>query len=345
MPLLAALFVLSLLLAPSGMPRAQAGNGGPAYAQRDDAMQLADDIAARHRLDAGWVRKQLAQAKLVPAVQRLIAPTGPDTAKDWAAYRARFVEPTRVRAGAAFWQQNSAWLALAEERYGVPPEIVVGILGVETLYGRQMGGFRAIDALATLAFDFPSEARRDRSAFFRDELGALFALAYRHGLDVQALRASYAGALGMPQFMPSSWRRYAIDFDGDARIDLHGSAADVIGSVANYLADAGWQRGRPTHFAVTPPGDPADRAALLAPDIVPSWNAEYFAERGAVLSDAGRQYERALALVELRNGDATPSYIAGTVNFYVVTRYNQSSYYALAVIELGLAVLAHRAAR
>lgn len=332
------LLVLLALLLPPAASAAPAADSA-AYVARDDVMQFADQVAEQHRLDPGWVRKQLARAKFVPSVVRLIAPPAANgTARDWAAYRARFVEPARIGAGAAFWRHNIAWLTLAEERYGVPPGIIAGIIGVETLYGRHMGGFRAIDALATLAFDFPSDARRDRSAFFRSELGALFALAHREGFDVQALKASYAGALGMPQFMPSSWSRYAIDFDGDGRIDLHASSADVIGSVASYLAEFGWQRGRPTHFEVSPPADAADRAALLAPDIVPSWNAEYFAERGALLSEAGREYDRALALIELRNGDAPPSYIAGTVNFYAITRYNQSSYYALAVIELGAAV-------
>ena len=322
---------------PAAVLAATPTESSPRYAGRDDAMRFADELASRHNLDAGWVRHKLAQARFAPAVTKLIAPPPTGMQKNWAAYRARFIEPTRLAAGAAFWQRNESWLTLAEQRYGVPPAIVIGIVGIETLYGKQMGGFRAIDALATLAFDFPA-GRRDRSAFFRDELGALFALAARERFDVLALKASYAGALGMPQFMPSSWSRYAIDFDGDGRTDLHGSGADVIGSVAHYLAESGWQRGRPTHFEVSAPPAEADRAALLELDIVPSWNAEYFAERGAVLSDAGKQYDRALALVELQNGDAAPSYVAGTVNFYAITRYNWSSYYALAVIELGAAV-------
>jgi membrane-bound lytic murein transglycosylase B len=152
------------------------------------------------------------------------------------------------------------------------------------------------------------------------------------------VRGSYAGAIGLPQFMPGSINRWAVDFDGDGRIDLLGSAADTIGSIANYLAGFGWQRGLPTHYEVTVPLDDADRSALLAPDIVPSFSAAQFAERKAVLSEPARAHEGLLALVMVENGDAAPSYVAGTRNFYVVTRYNWSSYYALAVITLGEAV-------
>ena len=152
--------------------------------------------------------------------------------------------------------------------------------------------------------------------------------------------------MGLGQFMPGSINRFAVDFDGDGHIDMAGgpaqSAADVIGSVAHYLAEHGWQRGMPTHYAVKPPVDTADRAALLAPDILPSFTAAQMAERGAVLDAAGAGHAGPLALVELQNGDAAPSHVAGTQNFYAVTRYNWSSYYALAVIELGLAVAAAR---
>ena len=154
----------------------------------------------------------------------------------------------------------------------MPPFAVIGIIGVETFFGQQMGRFRVIDALATLAFDFPP-GRKDRSAFFRDELGELLALAQRASVDPLSLLGSYAGAMGMPQFMPSSHNKYAIDFDGDGHIDLHASTADVIGSVAHYLAEFGWQRERPTHFEVAAPVEVADRAALLVPDIVPSFDS------------------------------------------------------------------------
>jgi membrane-bound lytic murein transglycosylase B len=208
------------------------------------------------------------------------------------------------------------------------------VIGVESIYGRHMGTFRVIDALATLSFDFPS-GRRDRSAFFRDELEQFFVMAHSEGLDPLAPKGSYAGAMGMGQFMPSSWNKFAVDFDGDGRIDMNHSPADAIGSVAHFLAEAGWQRGQPTRYVVSPPVDSVDRAALLGPDILPTFTAQEFAARGAVLEPAGQAHEGKLALVELQNGDAAPSYVAGTANFYAVTRYNWSSYYALAVIELG----------
>lgn len=317
---------------------------GPSYAQRPEAMALARDIAERHALDPAWTQAQLATAHQVPAVARLIMPPPAGTAKNWAAYRARFVEPARVQAGLAFWDAQARWLDAAQARYGVPPEVVIGILGVETYYGRLTGSFRVLDALATLSLDFPS-GRKDRSGFFRDELGEFLKLAHREGLDPAAVKGSFAGAIGLGQFMPGSINRHAVDFDGDGHIDMVASAADVIGSVGHYLAQHGWQRDMPTHFAVQPPVDTAARARLLATDILPSWTAAQLTEQGAELDAAGRAHAGPLALVELQNGDAAPSHIAGTANFYAVTRYNWSAYYALAVIELGRAVAAQRAAR
>ena len=307
------------------------------YGTREDVLRFADEAAQKHGLDAQAVRAALAQARFVPSVARLIMPPPAGTAKNWAAYRARFVEPVRVRAGVEFWNANRRWLEQAEQAYGVPPEIVVGIIGVETLYGVHLGGYRVIDALATLTFDFPV-GRKDRSAFFRDELEQLFVLSARAGSDPAALKGSYAGAFGMPQFMPSSFNKYAVDFDFDGRIDLHRSSADVIGSVAHYLAQFGWQRGLKPYYEVAAPVDSADRALLLGPDIVPSFSPREFTDRGARLEEAALDLPGQLALVELQNGDAAPSYVAGTANFYAVTRYNWSSYYAMAVIELGQAV-------
>lgn len=309
------------------------------YGRRDDVMALARSIAERQNLDVQWVSDMLAQSRYVPSVAKFIMPPPAGTAKDWSAYRARFIEPTRLRAGVEFWRNNERWLRMAEQKYGVPPEIVIGIVGVETLYGRHMGAFRVIDALATLSFDFPA-GRKDRSPFFREELEQLFVLCHRSRIDPLSVKGSYAGALGMPQFMPSSWNKYGVDFDEDGQVDLHTSAADVIGSVAHYLAEFGWQRGMPTHYDVAAPVEVVDRALLLVPDIVPSFTPAQFAERGAVLPEAAQQHNGLLALVELQNGDAAPSYVAGTSNFYAVTRYNWSSYYALAVIELGRTVSA-----
>ncbi len=311
------------------------------YGSRNDVLEFADELAIRQGLDAAWVRAQLSQARYLPAVARLMTPPPAGTAKNWAAYRERFVEPVRLRAGRNFWNANQRWLAEAEARYGVPPEIVVGIIGVETVFGQQMGSFRVIDALATLAFDYPV-GRRDRRPFFRDELENYLRMSSDLAIAPASLRGSYAGAIGMPQFMPSSIRKYAVDFDGDGRIDLHENSADVIGSVAHYLAEFGWQRGLPTYFEVGAPVDAGDRAALLGPDILPTFSARDFSERGAWLPPAGIQHEGKLALVELQNGNAAPSFVAGTANFYAITRYNWSSYYAMAVIELGQAIKSTR---
>jgi membrane-bound lytic murein transglycosylase B len=311
------------------------------YGSREDVQRFADEVAVRHGINAAWLREHLAGARYKPVIARLVMPAPPGTAKNWAAYRDRFVEPVRLRAGREFWNQNEQWLAEAERRYGVPPEIVVGIIGVETIYGRQMGSFRVIDALATLAFDFPT-GRRDRTPFFRDELEQFLLLCHERGLDPQQVRGSFAGAIGMPQFMPSNLRRLAVDFDQDGRIDLLQSRADVIGSVAHYLAQHGWQRGLPTHHEIAVPNLAADKAALLEPDILPTFSAQQMVDRGAWLPPAARQYDGKLALVELQNGDGAASHVAGTANFYAITRYNWSSYYAMAVITLGQAIKASR---
>jgi len=304
------------------------------YGSREDVVSFAEGVAERHELDAEWVKSSLGQARFIPAVTRYIMPPTTGTAKNWAAYRARFVEPIRIRAGIAFWRANQRWLDQANDLYGVPPEIVVGIVGVESIFGRQMGDFRVIDALATLAFDFPS-GRKDRSAFFKEELEAWFVLCKSEGVDPLAWRGSYAGALGMAQFMPSSFNKYAVDFDGDGHVDLHSSAADVIGSLANYLAEFGWKRGLPARFEVKAPTETSERAALLAPDIVPTFTAAEMLQHGAWLPEAALGVDSLLALVELQNGDAAPTYVAGTTNFYALTRYNWSSYYAMAVLVLG----------
>ena len=310
------------------------------YGSRSDAIQWAEDAAQRIDLPADWVRQQIGQARRIPQIEQLVLPAPTPAAKNWRAYRSRFIEPRRIEAGAAFWQRHQATLERAEQTYGVPASIIVGIIGVETLYGQHMGNFRIMDALATLAFDFPQAHPRaaERQAFFQRELEHFLRLTQRSGTDPFSLRGSYAGAMGMPQFMPSSWRHYAVDFDGDGRIDLFNSTADAIGSVANYFKAFQWQAGMPTHYPVTLAPGQTDMNALLAPDILPTFSVESFMAKGAQLQGLALQHSGPLALIELRNGEEAPSYVAGTENFYAVTRYNWSSYYAMAVIELGQAV-------
>jgi membrane-bound lytic murein transglycosylase B len=300
-------------------------------------MLAADDIALRLQLDPAWVRATIGQARYMPQVAKFIQPPPAGTAKNWRVYRSRFIDAHRIQAGVKFWQDNQDSLARAELETGVPAEIIVGIIGVETIYGQQTGTFRVVDALSTLAFDFPATHPRaaQRSAFFKNELAEFLSLTHRTGMDPTAALGSFAGAMGMPQFMPSSWTKYAVDFDADGKIDLFRSTADVIGSVANYFVAFNWQTNMPTHYSVTFNADSLNMSALMAPDILPTFSVADLAEKGAMVGGEGLNHKGPLALVELQNGDAEPSFVAGTENFYAITRYNWSSYYAMAVIELG----------
>ncbi len=314
------------------------------YAGQPAAEQLAREIAQRRGWDPQWVQHWIGQSRQLPGVIRLVTPV-PAAARNWATYRARLVEPARIEAGRHFWQAQRTALERAEASHGVPAWLIVGIIGIETYYGRHTGSYRVLDALATLSLDFPAVHPRAaaRQSYFRGELETLLQLSQEQGVAPDSWRGSYAGAMGLPQFMPGSWLKYAIDFDGDGRIDLRTSTADAIGSVANYLRQHGWQSGMPTHYPVRLEASDQDLATLLAPDIKPSFDADRFQALGARLD--APQHAGPLALIELRNGDprqggAAPSFVAGTENFYVVTRYNWSSQYAMAVIELGQAVQA-----
>jgi membrane-bound lytic murein transglycosylase B len=308
---------------------------------------FAADVTERRGIPNEWLRTQLAQARRLATVQRLIMPPPVGVAKNWAAYRARFIGPERTAAGLAFWREHAPVLARAEAQYGVPAALIVAIVGIETYYGRIVGNFRVLDALATLTFDFP-KGRSDRSAFFREELEALFVWTHREGLDPASVRGSFAGALGLPQFMPGSLLRHAVDYDGDAHIDLRGSVADAVGSVAHFLVNHGWQPGLAVQRPAVPPADEAALKTLLAPDIEPTFALERLAELGVPLppelSGPGRAFGSGpFALVVLENGaDQPPTYVVATKNFWVVTRYNRSSYYALAVAEFAEVLAAER---
>ena len=333
------------------------------YLQRPEVLGYIDELVAQRGFDRAMLVGIFADARYSDTAVRLMAPSAStNPRRDWTVYRARFVEPVRLAAGLQFWDDNAAWLAKAEADYGVPPEIIVGILGCETVYGRNTGSFRVVDALTTLAFDYPASGQRDRSTFFREQLTDLLAMARDGTVDIVSLRGSYAGAIGMPQFMPGSIRSFAVDYDGDGRIDLVASPADVIGSVASFLAQHGWVRGLPTHVALSPPLDPdpltvaplfatraaAGIAALVGAGSVPSLDFAQLTALGFVA--ASLPPDGKLALIDLPSGVdpggmPVTAYVAGTQNFHVVTRYNRSYFYALSVIELGATIKALRAAR
>ena len=311
---------------------------GKALGNTPTVKALASRLSAQHQLPKAWVQQKIASARLLPQVQQMVLPPISPTAKNWQAYRARFLQTQRIQAGVAFARKYAEELNRAEASYGVPSAYVLGVLGVETFFGQHQGQFKVLDALATLSIAFPKEHpyASERQAFFESELGHhLQQLRGQPSLKNQL--GSFAGASGWPQFMPSSIAKFAVDFDGNRRIDLSRSPVDAIGSVAHYFQAYGWHTGMPTHFEVKVNATEADLAALLAPDIVPSWSLAHLQDKGVEVLDASG-YAQPLALVQLFNADEAPSYVAGTENFFVITRYNRSSYYALAVIELGEAV-------
>jgi len=300
------------------------------YAEREDVRQFIAEMAHRH----GFVRKELrtlfSQARFQPAIIKAITPPIEPRAKSWQAYRALFLTPQRIEAGIEFRERHREALARAVELYGVPEEIIVAIIGVETVYGRNTGNYRVIDALTTLAFDYPP-----RAAFFRTELENYLLYARDAGIDTLGLKGSYAGAIGIPQFMPGSYRRYAVDLDGDGKQDLSGSFADAIGSVANFLQAHGWETGQPVAFAAQVHGE--NYRKLIDAGIKPTYRYGDLADFG-VSAQGETRADVACALIELATPGETSQYLVGLTNFYVLTRYNRSSLYAAAVLELAQAV-------
>jgi membrane-bound lytic murein transglycosylase B len=300
--------------------------------------EFEDDLVARR----GYTREELdaiiRQARFIDSAVELVKPAPPGKPKNWHAYRERFIEPIRVQAGVRFWNENAELLARAEAAYGVPAEIIVGILGIETIYGRDPGRFRVVDVLATLAFAYPeSPNRNDRMGFFRSELENTLVLARQEGIDPFSLQGSFAGAVGMPQFMPGNILKYGVDFDGDGRIDLRSSAADAIGSVANFLVQHGWDRNN-----TGPAVFPADVAPSQAWEpLLGGLEARYRVDEltgAGVATRTPLPPEPLYGLVDLQNGADPTEYWVANANFFAITKYNRSYFYAMSVIELGRAV-------
>lgn len=247
----------------------------------------------------------------------------PSTLKPWLEYRSAFINPKRITGGMKFWLKYADALKRAEKIYGVPQEIIIAIIGVETLYGRHAGNYRTLDALTTLSFDYPR-----RVDFFRSELEQYLLLAREQSFDILNIRASYAGALGIPQFMPSSYRKNAVDFDGDGKIDLMTGAEDAIGSVANYLRQYGWKPGELVAMRanVVEGNRPNDVGAARS---LSAWGKLGVTPQGKV-GDGMYAY---LLDFTLPNGK---EFWFGFNNFAVITTYNNSSYYAMSVYQLAL---------
>lgn len=310
------------------------------FTQWKEASAFIDDMVAKHGFERSEVEAILKKARYVDIAVQLVKPPPPNKPKNWTAYRARFIEPVRVRAGVTFWNTYADALARAEQQYGVPAEIIVGILGVETIYGRQTGKFRVMDAIATLAFAYPNTPNRQvRMEYFRGELENTLLFARDEGIDPFTLLGSYAGAIGLPQFMPGSILRYAVDFDGDDRIDLRNSPIDAIGSVANFLAQHGWKRGAPIAFPVRVSGEGA--TASWQQFIGQSLEAKYSLDElktNGILPAVDMPTDMSYGLVDLQNGLEQTEYWLGTDNFFAISQYNRSFFYAMSVVELGRAV-------
>jgi len=291
-----------------------------------------DEMVTKHDLDAAELTRLLSHARTQPKI--IAAMRRPAEAKPWHQYRELFLTPTRIQEGAAFWADAQPWLNKAEEQYGVPAEIIVGIIGVETQYGQHKGKFKVLDALTTLAFDYP-----ERAPFFRTQLENFILLAREEHLDALTLTGSYAGAIGAPQFMPSSYRNFAVDFDGDGKKDLVGSTADAIGSVANYFKNHQWRPGQPVVAVATIQGD-AYRG-LLEQGIKPKTSLANFAGYGVTVTGVQPPGMELGALLELQSAQGL-EYWVGLQNFYVITRYNHSPLYAMAVYQLAQEIRAQR---
>nr|WP_234815083.1 lytic murein transglycosylase B [Noviherbaspirillum denitrificans] len=315
------------------------------FTQWNEVAAFIDLMAEKHGFDRKELEATFKRVRYIDTAIQLVKPAPPGKPKNWHAYRARFIEPVRVNAGVAFWDEYRDALARAEERYGVPAEIIVGIIGVETVYGRNTGNFRVLDALTTLAFDYPPTPNRaSRMAFFRGEIENTLLLARDAGIDPFSLFGSYAGAVGWPQFMPGSIRKFAVDFDGDGKVDLRNSPVDAIGSVASFLVQHGWKAGEPVVFPATlGAGEPGRSWEMfIGQGLEAKFRLDELKAAGvvpAVDTPADRMY----GLVDLQNGGEPTDYWLGANNFFAITQYNRSFFYAMSVIELGRTVKSARA--
>jgi membrane-bound lytic murein transglycosylase B len=301
---------------------------------RAEFKAFADEMAQKHDFQASEVEKLLVDTRFRDDI--ITAITRPAESKAWHEYRPIFLKPDRIAGGVKFWQENESLLKKAEQKYGVPPEIIVAIIGVETRYGQHTGKYRVIDSLTTLAFGYPKRAK-----FFRKELIEFLLLAREEQVDPLSALGSYAGAMGKPQFISSSYRRYAVDGSGDNKRDLWNSDADIIASVANYFKVHGWQANQPITRQVNLSND---LQHYVDAGMKPSIRVENLLAEGVKPLDQEPLDPNALAsLIKLDAGERQ-EYWLGLHNFYVITRYNHSNLYAMAAYQLSQEILAAKQA-
>ncbi|MBS3799592.1 MAG: lytic murein transglycosylase B [Thioalkalivibrio sp.] len=320
---------LVLILLATGFARVSASEfraGDPPYAERE-----AVQVFIQEQVAAGRDRETLETlfAATDPQQRILDLISSPAEARPWKDYRPIFVTEQRIRGGRDFMNTQGKWLERAEDRFEVEAEIIAAIIGVETYYGRHTGGFRVFDALVTLGFDYPP-----RADFFRKELGEFLALVDEEDLDPRGTRGSYAGAMGRGQFIASSYRHYAVDFDGDGRRDLLNSWPDAIGSVANYFREHRWNYGEPVVARARVEGDLHE--ALPGRNLQARLSLDELADHG-IYPDEPVDADGRYSFIRLQ-GEEGFEYFLGYPNFYVITRYNRSPLYAMAVHQLAEAL-------
>lgn len=314
-------FLVGVLLT-AGMTLA----GHNIYAQESSQIdKFAALMASKHQVDAGFVKTTLTKAKKSETILEAIA--RPWEAKPWFEYYPIFLTEKRLEKGLKFWQTHEASLQRAEKELGIPAEIIVAIIGVETFYGEYKGKYKVLDALYTLGFFYPP-----RATFFSSELEQLFLLSKEENFDIEQLMGSYAGAMGMGQFISSSYRHYAIDFDGDGVRDLLNNPIDAIGSVANYFNQHGWKKGQAVALRAEVVGKAYKDLLTDKLEYKHTWRD--IQQAGvSIVNSTPIAADRSAKLFEFEQQDHK-EYWLGLDNFYVITRYNHSPLYAMAVYQL-----------
>lgn len=370
------LFLSLVLAACSSTPTQQASPKETIVNQSDDAAtearfsqnlnQLIAQVSQAQGIPQATLESSFIDAKTIPSIRKLVLPPSGTFKKNWIAYRKRFIEPIRLKAGKAFWEQNQAYLSKVEQDSGVPAEVIVAIIGIETIYGRQTGNFRVKDVLSTLAFSYPETPNKaSREQLFKDQLQELILLCWSEaggvlpaqnssqGLNTVRFNAclnqnsSYAGAIGLPQFMPSSIRSFAVDGDGDGHIDLKQSPKDAIASVANFMKKHGWQPGMPIYFPVQEAAV-GEAKALADGEPQLKYTVQELMDKGVLskyqgdLQTGGVAPQSKALIVDLpypdRDGNDQVRYVVGLNNFLTIVQYNRSYFYAQSVAEFAEAL-------